>query len=140
MTDKAQPAFLDRLARQDRPLLLDGAMGTMLHNLGVGFEECFDELNLTRPALVAEVHHAYLDAGAELLLTNTFGANRFKLESHGLSGKVAELNRAGAEIAREAAGDSVYVAVPDRPLPRRAGRGSARGAGGRRLAKSLGRP
>jgi homocysteine S-methyltransferase len=83
-----------------KPLLMDGAMGTMLHNLGVGFDECFDELNLTRPAVVAEVHRAYLDAGAESLLTNTFGANRFRLARHGLEDRVAEINRAGVELAR----------------------------------------
>ena len=60
------------------PLLADGAMGTVLYSLGVRFDECFDQLNLTQPALVAEVHHAYIEAGAELIETNTFGANRFR--------------------------------------------------------------
>ena len=91
---------IDRFKKTGSPLLLDGAMGTMLHNRGVGFDDCFDELNMTRPALVAEVHHAYIDAGAEMLLTNTFGANRYRLARHGLEDKVADINRAGVELAR----------------------------------------
>ncbi len=82
------------------PLLFDGAMGTMLHQRGVAFEDSFDRLNLENPALVAEVHRAYLDAGAEALLTNTFSANRFRLARHGLGERVAEINRAGVALAR----------------------------------------
>src|SRR5512136_1376303 len=81
-------------------LLADGAMGTMLHSHGIGFDKCFDELNLTNPAAVAEVHRAYIDAGAQLILTNTFGSNRFKLSKHGLDDQVAEINRMGVELAR----------------------------------------
>jgi homocysteine S-methyltransferase len=81
-------------------LLADGAMGTMLHSRGVGFDQCFDELNLTNPAIVAEVHREYIEAGAGLILTNTFGANRYKLAKHGLDEQVAEINRAGVELAR----------------------------------------
>jgi homocysteine S-methyltransferase len=109
--------FLDLLAT--RPLLADGAMGTMLHGRGVSFEHCFDELNLTAPAVVEDVHRAYIDAGAHLILSNTFGANRFKLAKHGLEGKLAEINRAGAEIARRAAAaasGSVLVAGDVGPL------------------------
>ena len=62
-------------------LLADGAMGTMLHSRGVGFDQCFDELNLTNPAIVAEVHREYIEAGAGLILTNTFGANRYNWPS-----------------------------------------------------------
>ena len=83
-----------------KTLLADGAMGTMLHARGVGFDKCFDELNLTNPAAVAEVHREYIEAGAELISTNTFGANRYKLSKHGLQEDVAEINRAGVELAK----------------------------------------
>jgi len=94
-------------------------MGTMLHAGGVGFDQCFDELNLTDPAAVADVHKAYIDAGAQLILTNTFGANRYKLSKHGLEGKVAEINRAGVELARRAVAASfkeVWIAGDVGPL------------------------
>ncbi len=81
-------------------LLADGAMGTMLHSHGIGFDKCFDELNLSNPAAVAEVHRAYIDAGAQLVLTNTFGSNRYKLSKHGLDRQLAEINRMGVELAR----------------------------------------
>jgi homocysteine S-methyltransferase len=83
-------------------LLADGAMGTMLHSRGVSFEKCFDELNVSNPAAVAEVHRAYIDSGAQLILSNTFGANRFKLARHGLESHVAQINKAGVELARRA--------------------------------------
>lgn len=83
-----------------KTLLADGAMGTMLHARGVGFDKCFDELNLTNPAAVADVHREYIEAGAELIITNTFGANRFKLSKHGLQEDVTEINRAGVELAK----------------------------------------
>lgn len=98
-------------------LLADGAMGTMLNAQGVGFDQCFDELNLTMPSVVAEVHRAYIEAGAQLIISNTFGANRFKLSKHGLDEKTAEINRAGVELARRAAdGSAVYVAGDVGPL------------------------
>lgn len=90
--------FLDLLARG--PILADGAMGTMLHARGVAFETCFDELNLTQPAAVAEVHQAYIAAGAQMIVTNSFGANSFKLHRHGLGGRVRELNAAAVALAR----------------------------------------
>src|SRR5512134_1171886 len=65
------------------PLLADGAMGTLLHAHGIEFDRCFDELNLSQPALVASLHRAYLDAGSQIIETNTFGANRYKLARHG---------------------------------------------------------
>ncbi len=86
-----------------KPLLSDGAMGTMLHARGVAFDECFDELNLTRPGLVAEVHHLYIQSGSQMIQTNTFGANRYKLARHGLEDKVAEINRAGVDLVRRVA-------------------------------------
>jgi homocysteine S-methyltransferase len=92
--------FLDLLARSPSPLLSDGAMGTMLNARGAGFEACFDSLNLSRPALVAEVHREYIEAGSNVIQTNTFGANRFKLSAHGLQDKVVEINQAGVELAR----------------------------------------
>ncbi len=91
--------FLERLTTR-RPLLSDGAMGTVLHSRGVTFDACFDALNLSDPALVAEVHHEYIEAGANIIQTNTFGANRYKLARHGLEHRVAEVNQAGVELAR----------------------------------------
>jgi len=81
-------------------LLADGAMGTMLHANGIGFDKCFDELNITNPAAVADVHREYIEAGAQLIITNTFGANRFKLSKHGLEDDVKEINRKGVELAK----------------------------------------
>ena len=83
-----------------KTVLADGAMGTMLHAHGVGFEKCFDELNLTNPSGVAEIHRAYIEAGAQLIITNTFGANQFKLAKHGLEDQVVDLNKAGVDLAR----------------------------------------
>ncbi len=85
-----------------KTLLADGAMGTMLHARGVSFAKCFDELNLTNPAAVADIHREYIEAGAQLIITNTFGANRFKLSKHGLQDQLTEINRAGVELARRA--------------------------------------
>ena len=90
--------FLELLATQT--ILADGAMGTMLHTHGVGFDKCFDELNLTNPSSVAEIHRAYIEAGAQLIITNTFGANRFKLNKHGLHDKTIEINQAGVDLAK----------------------------------------
>jgi len=82
------------------PILADGAMGTMLHSKGVSFDRCFDELNLTNPAVVAEIHREYIDAGAQVILTNTFGANRYKLAKHGMQDQVAAINQAAVGLAR----------------------------------------
>jgi len=90
--------LLERLSFE--VILADGAMGTMLHSRGVSFEKCFDELNLTNPVAVADVHREYIEAGAQLILTNTFGANRFKLGKHGLDNKTVEINKAGVELAK----------------------------------------
>ena len=102
---------LDQIA--SATLLADGAMGTMLNAQGVGFDECFDELNLSRPAVVANVHRAYIEAGAQLIISNTFGANQFKLSKHGLEDKTAEINRAGVDLARQAAGGSDVIVAGD---------------------------
>jgi homocysteine S-methyltransferase len=90
--------FLELLSTQT--VLADGAMGTMLHTRGIGFEKCFDELNLTNPSAVAEIHRAYIEAGAQLVITNTFGANRFKLSKHGLEDKTVAINKAGVDLAK----------------------------------------
>jgi len=94
------PSFADIFA--SRPVLADGAMGTVLYARGVTINRCYDELNLTDPSLILAVHEEYLQAGAEIIETNTFGANRFRLGRHGLAGKVAEINAAGVRIARQA--------------------------------------
>ena len=93
-----QNKFLDLLSSQT--ILADGAMGTMLHAHGVGFDKCFDELNITNRSAVAEIHREYIEAGAQLIITNTFGANRFKLSKHGLEEDVKEINHKGVELAK----------------------------------------
>jgi len=100
-------------------VLFDGAMGTELYNKGVFINSCYDELNLSRPQLIMELHQAYVEAGADVIETNTFGANRFKLQKHGLEDKLYEINFKGAEIARQAAGEDVYVAGSIGPLNER---------------------
>ena len=110
--------FLDLLS-SPVPLLADGAMGTFLHAHGIEFSHCFDVLNLTEPARVAEVHRQYIEAGAQIILTNTFGANRYKLTSHGLEDKLTAINRAGVELARrvvEASFKEVLIAGDVGPL------------------------
>lgn len=109
-----RPPFLEALA--SRVLVCDGAMGTMLYGKGVFINRCFESLNLTQPHLVREVHREYLDAGADVLETNTFGASRLKLRAFGLGDQVREINSAGARLAREVAGESAYVAGAIGPL------------------------
>ncbi len=96
--------FFTLLESSPKPILADGAMGTVLHTRGVGFDQSFDELNLTDPALVAEVHRAYIEAGSKIIYSNTFSANRYKLAEHGLEDQVAEINQAGVELARARCG------------------------------------
>jgi methionine synthase I (cobalamin-dependent)/5,10-methylenetetrahydrofolate reductase len=86
-----------------RPILCDGAMGTVLYDRGIFISRCYDELNLTEPNLIRGIHEEYLLAGAELIETNTFGANRFRLQRFGLADKVEAINQAGVRLAREAA-------------------------------------
>ncbi len=90
-------------------LILDGAMGTQLYERGVLFNSCFEELNVSRPQLVSKVHEDYLRAGAQVIETNTFGANALRLEKHGLASRVRELNVAGVKLARAAAAGQAYV-------------------------------
>src|SRR5215470_12628029 len=85
------------------PVLFDGAMGTLLYSKGVFINKCYDELNLTQPDLIRNIHNEYLNAGADVIETNTFGGNSFRLDRHGLVDKVGEINRKGAALAREAA-------------------------------------
>ena len=101
---------------QEKVLLCDGAMGTMLYNKGVYLNSCFDELNLVNPGIVNEIHQEYVKSGVNIIETNTFGANYYKLKKYGLENKVQEINRRGALIAREAAGKDVFVAGSVGPL------------------------
>ena len=107
-------SFRERL--RNEVIVFDGGVGTYLYEKGIYINTCFDELNLTNPDLVAEVHRDYVNAGADVVETNTFGANRFKLAPHGLDTKVHEINRKGAEIARKVAGETTFVAGSIGPL------------------------
>src|SRR5450432_3423148 len=102
---------LKRLCDPDSIVLFDGAMGTMLYARGVFINQCYDELNVRAPDLIRELHRAYVKAGAEVLETNSFGANRIKLQQFGLADQTHELNRRAAELAREAAADGHDVLV-----------------------------
>ena len=93
--------FLNRL--KQGPVLCDGAMGTLLYAKGVFINKCYDELNLTQPDLIRNIHHEYLNAGADVIETNTFGGNSLRLARHGLADQVREINLNGARLAREAA-------------------------------------
>jgi len=117
---RARHPFLARL-QQGIPLLADGAMGTFLYDKGIPFDRSFDALNLSEPALVQSVHREYIRAGAEVIETNTFGANRFRLGAHGVTDSPRQINRAGAQIARNAReelGEPVFVAGAMGPLGR----------------------
>src|SRR5512139_1338950 len=106
--------LLERL--QEGVVVCDGAMGTMLYARGVFLNRCFDELNLSNAALVKSIHEEYVEAGAEVLETNTFGAHRLKLAPHGLDKQVGRINREGVRIAREAAAGRALVAGAMGPL------------------------
>jgi homocysteine S-methyltransferase len=114
--------ILERM--KESPLLFDGAMGTMIYERGVFINTCYDELCLSNPRLISQIHREYVEAGADVIETNTFGANRFMLRPYGLSEKTDAINRQAVKLAREAAGDSVYVAAavgpclrPDQIMP-----------------------
>jgi homocysteine S-methyltransferase len=94
------PKFADIFA--SRPVLADGAMGTVLYGRGILINRCYDELNLSDPNLILSIHEEYLQAGAEIIESNTFGANRFRLARHGFAAKVGEINAAGVRLARQA--------------------------------------
>jgi homocysteine S-methyltransferase len=106
--------FRDQLSR--RVIVADGAMGTMLYSRGVFINRCFDELNLSQPDLVRQIHQEYVKAGAEILETNTFGANRARLSAFGVAEKLKAINQAGVRVAREAAGEGAFVAGAIGPL------------------------
>ncbi|HEX9127968.1 MAG TPA: bifunctional homocysteine S-methyltransferase/methylenetetrahydrofolate reductase [Gemmatimonadaceae bacterium] len=108
--------LIARLLDPQQVIVFDGAMGTMLYNKGVFINQCYDELNIRAPDLVRDVHKAYKKAGAEVLETNTFGANRIKLAQYGLEAQVAEINRAAAKLARDVAEDDILVAGAVGPL------------------------
>ena len=108
------PTFSDAI--NERVLVCDGAMGTMLYTEGVFVNRSFDALNVSDPDLVERIHRAYLDAGADVLETNTFGANRPRLESFGLADELRALNLAGVRLARRADRSVAYVAGAIGPL------------------------
>src|SRR5215831_7757648 len=85
---------------ENRVYVFDGAMGTMLYSRGVYINRCFDELNITSPDLVLGLHREYVKAGADIVETNTYGANRAKLSAYGLEDKIREINSGGARLAR----------------------------------------
>ena len=102
--------FLDRLSSQ--VLLADGAMGTLIHDAGVPVGTCFDQLNLTNPELIGSIHRSYVNAGSDIIETNTWGANRFKLAEFGLEDQVRQINMRAVKLAREArevVGREVFV-------------------------------
>lgn len=108
--------LLARLLDPEQVIMFDGAMGTMLYARGVFINQCYDELVLRSPDMVREIHAAYVKAGAEVLETNTFGANRTKLTQYGLEGQVTAINTKAAQLAREAAGEQRLVSGAVGPL------------------------
>src|SRR5689334_14832313 len=108
ITQSRAAEFRNKL--QAKIIIADGAMGTMLYTKGVFINRCFDELNLSGAQLVREIHQEYAKAGAEVLETNTFGANRIRLSAFGFAEKLQAINQAGVRLAREAAGDKAFVA------------------------------
>jgi homocysteine S-methyltransferase len=106
--------FRDRI--RTHVVVADGAMGTMLYSKGIFINRCFDELNLSAPMLVKEIHDSYIQAGAEIIESNTFGANAYRLAPYGLVEKLADINRAGVRVARESAGENAWVAGSVGPL------------------------
>ena len=103
--------------RRTSPVLCDGAMGTLLYAKGIFINRSYDELNLSQPDLIRGIHHEYLHASAEIVETNTFGANSFRLNRHGLADKVRDINLVGVRLAREAAKNfNVWVAGSVGPL------------------------
>jgi homocysteine S-methyltransferase len=106
--------FREQLSR--RVMVADGAMGTQLYSRGVFINRCFDELNVSQPDLVRQIHLEYAKAGAEILETNTFGGNRMRLAGFGMAEKLKAINQAGVRLAREAASDGIFVAGAVGPL------------------------
>src|SRR5258708_39027147 len=101
--------FLTRLKQS--PVLCDGATGTLLYAKGIFINRCYDELNVSQPDLIRELHHEYMQSGAEIIETNTFGGNSFRLARHSMENRVREINLAGGPLAKEAAkGFDAWVA------------------------------
>ncbi len=100
--------ILERLS--ERPLIFDGAMGTMIYSKGVFINTCYEHLCITNPKLIAGIHREYVEAGADVIETNSFGANRIKLQGYGLADQLAAINRTAVKLARDAAGDDALVA------------------------------
>ncbi|MDH3982262.1 MAG: bifunctional homocysteine S-methyltransferase/methylenetetrahydrofolate reductase [Kiritimatiellaceae bacterium] len=101
---------------KEHPLIFDGAMGTMIYSKGVFINTCYEHLCVTNPKLIGEIHQEYADAGADVIETNSFGANRRKLEGHGLAAELEAINRSSVRLAREAAGEDALVAGSVGPL------------------------
>src|SRR5579884_2218175 len=114
LTETRAAEFRDQLSR--RVIVADGAMGTMLYSRGVFINRCFDELSLSAPDMVRQIHQEYVKAGAEILETNTFGATRIRLGAFGFAERAAAINRAAVRLAREAAGDQAWAAGALGPL------------------------
>ncbi len=109
--------YIERV--KENIVLFDGAMGTMLYEAGVPLSSCFEELSISNPDLVRDIHNKYIASGSHVIETNSFGANPVKLKTYQLDDKVEEINRASVRIAREAAGDDIYVAGSVGPLGER---------------------
>jgi len=114
ITNTRAAEFRDKL--QSKIIVADGAMGTMLYAKGIFINRCFDELNLSAPQLVKEIHQEYVRAGAEVVESNTFGGNRVRLGAFGFAEKLRAINEAGVRLAREAAGERAFVAGAIGPL------------------------
>jgi len=117
----AEPSVISKAAEfrsrlKSKIIVADGAMGTMLYSKGIFINRCFDELNLSAPQLVKEIHQEYVKAGSEFIETNTFGANRIRLASFGFAEKLKVINHSGVRLAREAAGTQAFVAGALGPL------------------------
>ena len=106
--------ILERIS--EHPLIFDGAMGTMIYSKGVFINTCYEHLCITSPKLIAGIHQEYADAGADVIETNSFGANRLKLQGHGLADQLEDINRASVRLARKAAGDDALVAGSVGPI------------------------
>src|SRR5690349_494418 len=106
--------FREQLSR--RVMVADGAFGTMLYARGAFINRCFDEMNLSAPDIVRQIHQDYVKAGADIIETNTFGANRSRLSGFGLAEKLQAINQAGVRLAREAAQEKAFVAAAVGPL------------------------
>ncbi len=117
----AEPITQNRAAEfrkkfEEKIIVADGAMGTMLYAKGIFINRCFDELNLSAPQLVKEIHQEYVRAGADFIETNTFGANRVRLAAFGFAERLRAINETGVRLAREAAGERAFVAGAIGPL------------------------